>query len=366
MGLLGSWALSPARPTPIHPRHECRGFPALLVTEKRPTGRPRKHPTDTARQQANRARHKRLAQLAADVLFPYFGAKAAIAPVVWQRFGAVKHYVEPFAGSAAVYLGCPQRLKHATLNDQDGYIVNTLRSLRDAPKDVARVANWPASEIDLDAKSRRLYASLTELEARLRADDRYCDTELAGLWVWVMSARMPTRLVKGLGHGKEYLQVTTAHGLFAGEKRARLPAICTIIGAKLSAARILCRGWRKMLTETILLAHGTPVGVFLDPPYTRQLRDAHLYAHDGDMAGAVRDWAVQQGEDRRLRIALCGLEGEHAMPAGWTPYPWTTRGGMRNTAAHGRGRGETRKETVWFSPHCLRPAQLNLLQEDTP
>ena len=28
--LLGSWALSPARPTPIHPRHECRGFSALL------------------------------------------------------------------------------------------------------------------------------------------------------------------------------------------------------------------------------------------------------------------------------------------------------------------------------------------------
>src|SRR2546427_5919862 len=32
--LLGSWALSPARPTPIPPRHECRGFSALLV--KRP------------------------------------------------------------------------------------------------------------------------------------------------------------------------------------------------------------------------------------------------------------------------------------------------------------------------------------------
>src|SRR6267378_7596739 len=30
--LLGSWALSPARPTPIPPRHECRGFSALLVT----------------------------------------------------------------------------------------------------------------------------------------------------------------------------------------------------------------------------------------------------------------------------------------------------------------------------------------------
>src|SRR5512145_728611 len=30
--LLGSWALSPARPTPIHPRPERRGFSALLVT----------------------------------------------------------------------------------------------------------------------------------------------------------------------------------------------------------------------------------------------------------------------------------------------------------------------------------------------
>src|SRR5215471_10858060 len=29
--LLGAWALSPARPTPIHPRPERRGFSALLV-----------------------------------------------------------------------------------------------------------------------------------------------------------------------------------------------------------------------------------------------------------------------------------------------------------------------------------------------
>src|SRR6516225_6778014 len=31
--LLGSWALGPARPTPIHPRPERRGFSALLVTQ---------------------------------------------------------------------------------------------------------------------------------------------------------------------------------------------------------------------------------------------------------------------------------------------------------------------------------------------
>jgi hypothetical protein len=32
--LLGSWALSPARPTPIHPRRERRGLPALLVIRR--------------------------------------------------------------------------------------------------------------------------------------------------------------------------------------------------------------------------------------------------------------------------------------------------------------------------------------------
>ncbi len=31
--LLGAWALSPARPTPIHPRPERRGFSALSVTD---------------------------------------------------------------------------------------------------------------------------------------------------------------------------------------------------------------------------------------------------------------------------------------------------------------------------------------------
>src|SRR3977135_3999416 len=36
--LLGSWALSPARPTPIPPRHECRGFSALLVSPHWTTG----------------------------------------------------------------------------------------------------------------------------------------------------------------------------------------------------------------------------------------------------------------------------------------------------------------------------------------
>jgi site-specific DNA-adenine methylase len=35
--------------------------------------------------------------------YVYFGGKRRIAPVVWERFGNVKTYVEPFFGGGAVF-----------------------------------------------------------------------------------------------------------------------------------------------------------------------------------------------------------------------------------------------------------------------
>jgi DNA adenine methylase len=107
-----------------------------------------------------------------------------------------------------------------------------------------------------------------------------------------------------------------------------------------------------------------PVGILCDPPYAQDRRQARLYATEDDCAGAVREWAIAHGEDRRLRIALCGLDGEHVMPDTWTAHPWQARGGLQNTKHHGRGSGETRQEVVWFSPHCLQAAQLDLLRRD--
>ena len=39
--------------------------------------------------------------------FPYFGGKSRVSALVWDIFGDVPNYVEPFAGSAAVLLGRP-------------------------------------------------------------------------------------------------------------------------------------------------------------------------------------------------------------------------------------------------------------------
>ncbi len=56
----------------------------------------------------------------------------------------------------------------------------------------------------------------------------------------------------------------------------------------------------------------------------------------------VRDWAVAHGDDPKLRIALCGYEGEYRMPPNWSVFRWKNTG---NKNGH--------RERIWFSPHCL-------------
>ena len=80
--------------------------------------------------------------------FPYFGGKRHAAPLIWEALGDPGGYIEPFAGSAAALLARPavsgRRIE--TLNDADGWLVNTWRAIRWAPDEVAHHAAWPISE----------------------------------------------------------------------------------------------------------------------------------------------------------------------------------------------------------------------------
>jgi hypothetical protein len=101
---------------------------------------------------------------------------------------------------------------------------------------------------------------------------------------------------------------------------------------------------------------GGHCGVFLDPPYADTAsRTTDLYAHDCEqVAHAVREWAIEHGDDPQYRIVLAGYEGEHEMPSTWREVEWFRAGflsgGMANT-----GGGETQqgRERLWLSPHCL-------------
>lgn len=116
--------------------------------------------------------------------FPWFGGKRRIARQVWQRFGDVSTYNEPFAGSLAVLLGRPHPPRIETVNDLDYYIVNFWRAVQVDPEGVARWADGPVNEADLHSRHRWLVARGRRLVARCARDPHYFNVKIAGWWVW--------------------------------------------------------------------------------------------------------------------------------------------------------------------------------------
>ncbi|WP_366558510.1 DNA adenine methylase [Phenylobacterium sp.] len=114
--------------------------------------------------------------------FPWFGGKSRVASVVWSAFGDVPNYVEPFAGSLAVLLGRPHAPKIESVNDKDCFLSNFWRALQADPAEVARWADWPVNEADLEARHHALVGSLDR--ERVMRDPEYFDARLAGWWVW--------------------------------------------------------------------------------------------------------------------------------------------------------------------------------------
>jgi hypothetical protein len=132
---------------------------------------------------------------------------------------------------------------------------------------------------------------------------------------------------------------------------------------RLRRVRICCGDWTRVCggrsgnaLTALTFGRARPCGVFLDPPYadTAQ-RDSRVYRKDDpQVAHRVREWALAHGDDPRLRIALCGYEGEHDMPDSWSCVPWKTGGGY-GLVGDGNGKANAGRERIWFSKHCLNP-----------
>ena len=116
--------------------------------------------------------------------FPWFGGKSTVAHVVWERFGVVDNYVEPFFGSGAVLLNAPRIHRTETINDADGFVANFWRAVQAEPHNVARYADNPVNENDLHARHLWLVENRATLTGRLDADPDYYHAKVAGWWCW--------------------------------------------------------------------------------------------------------------------------------------------------------------------------------------
>lgn len=312
--------------------------------------------------------------------FPWFGGKSRVAHVAWDRFGNVPNYIEPFAGSLAVLLGRPHQPKIETVNDADCYLANFWRALQYEPDEVAAWADWPVNEADLHARHQWL-VDQDGFRERMKTEPDYFDVRIAGWWVWGQCAwigsgwcaqlphlgnagRGVNRQLPHLGNAGTGVHRKLPHLGSAGTGVHRkllhlgdakgLGSYMRALAERLRSVRICCGDWARITGPSVTFKQGV-TGVFLDPPYAAD-REAGLYAQDSaTVAHDVRAWAIENGDNRLLRIALCGYEGEHQMPDTWECVAWKAHGGY-GSQAEGSGRANAKRERIWFSPHCLRPS----------
>ena len=310
--------------------------------------------------------------------FPYFGGKSTIAAEVWDRFGTVDNFCEPFFGSGAILLARPGWTQDTrwteTVNDADGFICNFWRSLQAAPDEVAKWADWPVIENDLEARHLWLVNRRAELTASLNDPDYY-DAKAAGWWVWGISCWIGSGWCSGSGpwvlqDGKIVDSRQLPHlgnaGRGVNRQRPHLgdagKALSDYLGAladRLRRVRVCCGDWSRICGPSVTFKHGM-TGVFLDPPYTDKAdRAGGLYAVDCKHVGHdVAEWCRENQDNKLLRIALCGYDGEYDLP-GWDCHAWKASGGYENQA-DGEVSGNCAKERIWFSPHCESETQGSL------
>lgn len=324
--------------------------------------------------------------------FPWFGGKSRVAHLVWDRFGDVPNYVEPFFGSGAVLLSRPHQPRTETVNDLDCFLANFWRAVSKDAAAVAEHADWPVNEADLHARHLWL-VNQVEFRERMKTDPDYFDAKIAGWWVWGIcqwigsgwcsrpewrgrgNASRSSRGIATLDRNRPQIKRggngvrrnmpmqipdisgdggATGRGVHASARSAPLEEWFLDLQDRLRRVRVCCGDWKRILGPSPTTKIGI-TAVFLDPPYASE-RSAVYNEESFSVANDVRIWAIENGSNPDLRIALCGYHGEHDMP-GWDCVAWKAPGGYGNQGVDTAGRDNAKLERIWFSPHCLSGKQ---------
>lgn len=220
--------------------------------------------------------------------FPYYGAKANLAPWIVSHLPAHRAYIEPFAGSAAVLMAkAPSH--YEVINDLDGEVVNFWRVLRDQHDDLVGALQLTPYARDEYLECRDGDAGSDPVERARRFFVRASAS---------FNASTAARTGFSASHPRKYAKPAT----FSRRVDGRLAAV---------AARIRGVEIENIDALALIQRWDTPDAVlYLDPPYLNSTRVSHSdYATDnGDDEFHVR--LISAVSETTSRVVLSGYASD--------------------------------------------------------
>lgn len=254
------------------------------------------------------------------------GAKWNLATWIVQHMPPHAHYIEPFAGSAAVFFH-KKPSPHEVINDLDGRIVNFFRVCRDHADDLARlIAFTPWSRAEYDASYEQ-------------ADDPLEDARRYMVRAWQAHGFLTHIKTGWRNNGVKSLQPITT-------RWKNLPHVILWVSERLQDAEIEC----KPALDVIVRYNAPDALLYVDPPYVLSTRNHRpMYKHE--MTDEQHSMLLSALQQHTGPVLLSGYDSAlyRAYLQGWRCVTTTTQA----------EKGGARIEVLWLN-HAAVPLQVPL------
>lgn len=257
----------------------------------------------------------------------YPGSKWKMAQLIVSLIPEHKNYLEPFAGSLAVFFN-KNRVLCETINDLDSRLVNLYKQMREEPE---RLANL----ITLTPYSREEQSLSYEI-----ATDKLEDAR-----------RMMVRLWFSIGgktsHHSSFKRNTTWKGPYNTQTWGKVPETILEAAERLKNVQIENRPAIQLIKEF----DDPETFIYVDPPYMKSLLSGSYYQHE--MTNEQHAELLETLNVSKSKIILSGYESEL--------YDNYLKDWEKIVVPTATFTGKTQNEVLWMNFKAEK--QLNLFEE---
>ena len=228
-------------------------------------------------------------------IFDYLGAKKWLVEIAWSIF-TNGTYWEPFAGSAAVFLGRPPQFKmlSATLNDKNRNVINFFRAVKAGPHaDLLKF--YDTCE---ETKILTLIDKYRNAEPPNITDDgEDFDIDRAALFYFCSQF-----IFKNNNHKLHYLIDKAQQVYYDDDRKRNLLLHLQLCQHRISQTILTTKDW--------LDSYLPATNIFFDPPYEGTEK---VYAEKSvSISTEVRNWIIAHLQSlERANVIICGYDKEH-------------------------------------------------------